>query len=474
MVGAERTTLWVAPTTLALLLLFTIASCGRADSAPADPLVREAEEAFVGYLRIDTTNPPGNETAGASYLRDLLARDGIEARLVGSDPRRQGVYARLASGSPEKALLLLSHIDVVPADPGAWRNPPFSGKREGGYIWGRGAIDCKSLTIAQAMALIDLKRRGAKLRRDVVFLAVPDEELGGLRGTKELLERHPELFEGVGYALNEGGANETAVDQILFWGIEVQQKVPLWLRVTAESGAGHGAMPVANGSAPARLVRALAAIDALETPYRLTEPVADAARRSLAARDDGRGKMLRLLREPLDIPRIEAELPAGYRALLEDTITITRLAGGTAVNVVPARASAEIDIRLIPGSTPDAMLARVKEAVGQNARVEVLLAAQPAPSSPSEGELFDSLVRSMRAAAPVPVAPIVSPGTTDSRFLRERGIVAYGIAPFKVNYYDADTIHADDERIRARFFAEGTVVMRSIVRDFCVANSSER
>jgi acetylornithine deacetylase/succinyl-diaminopimelate desuccinylase-like protein len=189
---------------------------------------REAEDALVSYLRIDTTNPPGNETAGAQFLQQLFAKDGIDAQLIGSNPARQSIYARLSSGTSEKALLLLHHIDVVPVAMNEWSKPPFSGLRSNGYIWGRGALDIKSLGIAEAMAMIDLKRRHAALKRDIIYLGVADEELGGLHGCKELLEKHPELFSNVGFVLNEAGYNETIVDKITFWGIEVQQKVPLF------------------------------------------------------------------------------------------------------------------------------------------------------------------------------------------------------------------------------------------------------
>ena len=452
---------------IALLALLLLNACREAGGVPADPMDREAEDALVAYLKIDTTNPPGNETAGAVYLRDLLAKEGIPAQLVGDDPKRQGVYARLASGSNEKALLLLSHIDVVPADAGVWRNPPFGGVREGGYIWGRGALDIKSLTIAQLMSLVDLKRRGAKLTRDVVFLAVPDEELGGMNGTKALLDRHPELFANVGFVMNEGGANETAVDRVIFWGIEVQQKVPLWLRVTTEGDGGHGAAPPDDGGATTKLVRALTAVQGLETPYRLDPSVARITAVAAAVRTDGRAAKLRRLREPLD-ETVVGELPRGYRSLLRDTIAVTNIDAGSSVNVIPTRASAGIDIRLLPSSPPGPMLTRVQEAVGKNGRVEVILASQPVAESPAGGPLWDAAARAMRAASPgSTVGPMVTAGTTDSRFLRARGIAAYGVMPFKVNYYDAEGVHGNDERIRARFFAEGVRLMRTIVRDFC-------
>jgi acetylornithine deacetylase/succinyl-diaminopimelate desuccinylase-like protein len=447
--------------------VLALSGCREASGVSADPMDREAEDALVAYLKIDTTNPPGNETAGAVYLRDLLTKEGIPARLVGDDPKRQGVYARLASGTSGKALLLLTHIDVVPADPAAWRNPPFGGVREGGYIWGRGALDIKSLTVAHLMSLIDLKRRGARLSRDVVFLAVPDEELGGMNGTKALLDKHPELFANVGFVINEGGANEIALDRVVFWGVEVQQKVPLWLRVTSDGDGGHGAAPPDDGGATAKLVRALTAVQSLETPYRLDPSVARITAAAAAARNDGRAAKLRQLREPLD-ERVIRDLPRGYRSLLRDTIAVTQISAGGSVNVIPTRATAGIDIRLLPSSPPGPMLTRVQEAVGTNGRVEVVLASQPLPESPANGALWDTVARAMRDASPgSTVGPMVTAGTTDSRFLRARGIAAYGVMPFKVNYYDAEGVHANDERIRARFFAEGVRLMRTIVRDFC-------
>jgi len=435
-----------------------------------DPLAREAEEALVAYLRINTTNPPGNETAGAIFLRDHLTRAGIAARLVGDDPKRNGVYARLEAKpkSTEKALLLLSHIDVVPADAAAWTQPPFSGARSGGYIWGRGALDTKSLTIAQMMTLIDLKRRGAKLERDLIFLAVPDEELGGVLGAKLFLEKYPQLFAGVGWAINEGGANETAVDHVLHWGIEVHQKVPLWLRLTSDAAGGHGAGPPKDGGAPAKLVRALAVIDQLETPYRLTPPVARSIAAAAAIRPGPKGERLRMIREPLDVARIEKEAPRSVLNMLRDTITITRLEAGNAVNAVPGKAMAEIDVRLLPDSNTGPMLERIRNAAGSNATVEVIHAGEPSPESPASGELFETIAAAMRdAERGSSVAPIVFAGATDSRYFRSKGITTYGVLPFKINYYDADSIHSTDERIRAAFFHDGVLLMRDIVRRFC-------
>ncbi len=443
--------------------------CRRARGVERDPVEREAEENLVNYLRIDTSNPPGNETAAARFIQQLLAREGIEAWLVGDDPKRQSVYARLVSGSNEKALLLLHHMDVVPVDAARWTKPPFGGVRANGYIWGRGALDMKSIGIAELMAFIDLKRRHLPLRRDVILLGVADEEMGGTRGCKALLEKHPELFTNVGYVLNEGGTNETVVDKVTFWGIEVQEKVPLWLRLTVKAPPGHAASPPDGGSSVARLIRALDTIQQIPTPDRLTPAVERAFHALGKKKVDEKGEVLRAIRQPLDVARIERVLPSGYRSLLRDTIAVTRIDTGSCTNCLPAVATGDIDIRLLDDETPVAMMAKVKQALPpKGATLEVLLSAEPVPESPSDTDLFRALAAAMKKAEPESaVAPFVSAGTSDSRYFRARGVAAYGIAPFKVNYYDADTVHANDERIRQRFFGEGVRLMREIVSGFC-------
>ena len=455
---------------LSVAFFFFVASlnCGRATGSDPDPIDHEAEDALVTYLRIDTTNPPGNETAGARFLQQLLIKGGIEAKLVGSNPARQSVYARLRSGSNEKALLLLNHIDVVPAAAEEWTKPPFSGLRSGGYIWARGALDMKSLAIAELMAMLDLKRRNVPLRRDIVYLGVADEELGGIHGCKELLEKNPELFANVGYVLNEAGYNETAVDKVLFWGIEVQQKVPLFLRIHMKGPAGHSASPPDGGGTMVKLMQTLEAIEKIPTPYRLTPAVERYFRMLGNSKKDEKGELMRSLRNPVDTERVNRVLPPGYRSLLHDTIAITRINGGHCSNCFPATATADVDIRVLDDEKPDAMLAKVQQAMPKGGSVEVLLASAPVPESSSNTDLFAVLANAMKQAEPgSTVAPVVSAGTSDSRYFRARGVVAYGIAPFKVNYYDADTVHGIDERIRARFFAEGLQLMRQIVRNFC-------
>src|SRR3954454_18020530 len=261
---------------VAFAIVFSILAplnCRRATGVAEDPMDREAIDALAAYIRIDTSNPPGNETAGAKYLQQLLLKEGIPSQLVGSDPHRQALYARLSSGTNEKALLLLHHIDVVPVAQSEWTKPAFGGVTQGGYLFGRGALDIKSLGIAELMSLIEIKRRNLPLTRDVVFVAEADEEMGGKHGMAELLLQHPELFSNVGYVLNEGGYAETIVDRVAFWGIEVQQKVPLFLRVTMHGWPGHAAAPPDDGGTLANLIDTLQKIRTIDAPYRLTPAV---------------------------------------------------------------------------------------------------------------------------------------------------------------------------------------------------------
>ncbi|MEM7352368.1 MAG: M20/M25/M40 family metallo-hydrolase, partial [Acidobacteriota bacterium] len=241
-----------------------------------DPLWA-ADPRAVGWLReyiqIDTTNPPGNEGAAVAFLAQILEREGIASQVLTSPGGRSSLYARLpASGAgasaalpSEGAVVLLHHIDVVAADD-SWRVEPFSGRPFEGKVWGRGALDVKGLGIAQLAAILALKDEGLPRQRDIVFLAVADEEAGGREGAAWLLEAHPELFAGVAGVLNEGGSNRVLNDRVIWWGIEVTQKRPLWLTVTATGRGGH-ASGLRPRSATHRLVEALARL--VERPLQL-------------------------------------------------------------------------------------------------------------------------------------------------------------------------------------------------------------
>ena len=451
---------------VALLVLFL--SCGRESLEAVDPADSPAARLLRDYIRIDTSSPPGNETRGAEWLASKLDSAGIPRQLLGSDASRKSLYARLDSGRDAPALVLMHHIDVVPADEKEWSVDPFGAELRNGYIFGRGAIDAKSLGIAHLLGFLHLAERVEALERDVILLAVADEESGGTAGAGELLERHPELFADVGFVLNEGGGNQVVVDEVIYWGIEVDQKVPLWVEVVATGAGGHGSL-MNEDSSILQLLRVLDRVRRIE-PRRVVTPSVQAYFESIAGVKKGRkGKVLSDVAPHLLSPELPALLPEAYLGLLQDTWTISVLDAGERVNVVPNRARAEIDIRLTPGSDAGAALARLKELAEGDAEVNVILQGSSAPASPVETPLWDALSSVISAASPeATIGPMVSLGATDSRYFRERGIVAYGFSPYKINYYDGASVHGSDERIRLAFLNEGVELMKAVLDEFCL------
>ena len=249
-----------------------------AAQATTDDLPDHAVEWMQSYLRVNTVNPPGNEIAGARFLATIFDDEGIPYEIVESAPGRGNIWARLEGGD-EPGLVLLHHIDVVPADPDYWDTDPLSGEIRDGFIYGRGALDTKSSGIAHLAAFLALHRSGARLNRDVTFMATADEEAGGFFGAGWLVEHRPELFERVGYVINEGGGGTNVGEQVQV-AVEVTQKLPYWLRVTAHGEPGHGSRPQAQTSVT-RLVEALGRLDQHDFGFRVI-PAVDRYFRGLA------------------------------------------------------------------------------------------------------------------------------------------------------------------------------------------------
>lgn len=448
-----------------------IAGCRESTAVPADPHLQRAEELFARYVSIDSSGSAQGYAAAAALLRDELRANGIEPQiLTPGGAEFPIVYARLESGTADSgALILLHHMDVVAADTAQWSVPPFSGRRANGYLWGRGAIDDKSLGIAHLEAFLDLHRTRATLMRDVVFLAVPDEERGGMRGVGALLASNPAMFTPRDVVLTEGGSTDTTVDEVSIWSIDVAQKVPLWIRIVTRSRGGHGA--TSSGSASESLVDVLADLQQQMPLRRELDPE---VARMIASRSRAFGGTKRLrMSQPAGSWRdgtLLEVLGSAERSVLTDSMVVTSLRAGYAVNVVPSLAYAEIDLRLLRSTSVDDTIERMKEIAGDRAAIEVILSGRTAPASPVDHPFYRMLGQKLIAAEPDSiVVPVVSPATTDARFFRSAGIPAYGFSPFKINFYDAGGIHGADERIRLRFFHEGTRLMREIVRAYCVA-----
>ncbi len=429
-----------------------------ADPAPAAQLSREAAW-LADYLRIDTTNPPGNEARAAEFLAGILRSHGVATERVATPSGRTSLLARLPATDPDAPnIVLLHHLDVVPA--GAdWTMPPFGGEVRDGALWGRGAIDCKGLGIAELAAFLDAAKMPHR-RRGLILLAVADEEAGGGDGTAFLLAHHPELLGRVAAVIGEGGVNRTVLGRTLFWGVEVAQKRALWLDVTAHGRAGH-ASSLNPDSAAHRLIRGLAR--ALEAP--MAWKVTPAARRFFDAlgRFDPQSRAV-----ARDLDAIAASgaptgsiLP-GMAGLFLDTLQVTRLEASDRINVVAGEARATIDARLLPDTDETAYLAALRQRLGPDLEVSVRLSSPPSEPSPASGEIWNELAAALSDGAPV--VPVFIAGITDSRYFRERDIPAYGISPFELENPLVRTVHGPDERIPLDVFDAGVARMIGIAR----------
>jgi acetylornithine deacetylase/succinyl-diaminopimelate desuccinylase-like protein len=451
----------LVPLSLAVLLLSSSWV-----SPAAAPALSEPASWLQQYLRIDTSNPPGNEGRAAAFLAGLLQREGIPSRIVANPQGRANLYARLSSPrSGGRAILLLHHMDVVPPGPG-WTVPPFAGLIKGGLLWGRGAVDDKSLGIAELAAMIDLQRnlqrKGVALTRDMIFLAVADEENGGVNGTGWLLANHPELFQGVEAVIDEGGRSQTgAGGKLLWWGIEVAQKRPLWLEVSTSGRGGHGA-GLNPASANHQLIEGLARLLGDPPRWRVTPPVRDYSRAIAPLQNRHWRRVFANIDGVIGQGGPKEFLMPGMANLFLDTVQVTVLRGGERINVVPERSSALLDVRLLPDTDAAAFLANIKSRLGKDFEVKVLVTAPPSAPSPASGRLYQAIARVLSPDGPV--VPTFVAGFTDSRFFRERGIPAYGLSPFKLSPDDAKGIHGTDERIPVAEIDRGVERMRRILQ----------
>jgi acetylornithine deacetylase/succinyl-diaminopimelate desuccinylase-like protein len=454
----------------ALLLASTTgilpAACAR---AATPPLSREAM-LLARYLQFDTSNPPGDEAAAIAWLAERAREAGASVEVSRSPGGRSNLIARLPATVPNApVVVLMHHADVVPPGPG-WSFAPFAGEVAEGALRGRGAIDAKSLGIAQLAALADAASLPAR-QRELLLLAVADEEAGGGEGAGFLVEKRPELFARVEAVLNEGGANRSVDGRKLSWGIEIEQKRPLWIEVRAHGRGGHASN--ADPAGPAhRLIAGLAALTA--TPPALRRSPAGEAFLSRAARIDPRAARAAAAAAKLGgATTLSAEDRAalvGYEALFTDTLQVTTLSGAERVNMVPREASARLDVRLLPESDADAHVAALRAQLGTGLEVEVLHAAPPVPASPIDGAVWRALTAELARLSPgVPVIPLLIPAATDSRYFRARGIAAYGFSPFTIDARELRTVHDVDERLSLADFDRGVATMKSVVRALVAA-----
>lgn len=456
---------------LAVVLAALTATPALAQPAPARPtdaagLGQEAVALLREYLHIDTTNPPGNEERAVAFLGRILKAEGIPYETAASAPGRGNIWARLKGGSAP-ALVLLHHMDVVPADRRHWDVDPFAATERDGVLFGRGALDTKTLGILQLEAFLALHRLGLPLERDVIFMATADEEAGGSFGAGWVVANHPEAFKGAGLLLNEGGGG-TLTDGRARFGIEVTQKTPLWLRLTATDEPSHGSTPHVASSVT-RLVRALYRLQTYHFQPRIV-PAVDAYFKALApaAAPRWRGAFEDIgaaVKNPVTLLSLQSEDP-GLAALTRNTCSITRLEGSGKINVVPAEAHAELDCRLLPDQDQAAFLAELGGVLNDPAiQVDTIMRFTPAVTS-TETPLYRAIVEALRRHFPdATIAPAVETGFTDSHFFRDLGIACYGFAPVLIPSDQESGVHGNNERISIENVTRGTAVMLEIVRE---------
>ena len=418
------------------------------------------------YVAIDTTNPPGNERAAANFLKTFLAQEGIEAQIFESAPGRASLYARLKGDGSAKALMLVHHLDVVPAAAADWTVPPFGAEVRDGYVWGRGTLDNKGPGLMQMLAAVMVKRLQLPLSRDLVLLAVADEEQGGAKGARYMMAEHKELFKDVEFALNEGGLILQLDARHRLNAMEFAQKVPLWLKLTASGPAGHASSPKPEAATHV-LVRALARLEQFQFPLTVVPAVQTVFDHRAVTMPPAEQDAWRHLARSLQDETFLAKFMADPRnaVMVRNTLAITMLSGSSKENVYAPEASAVLDLRLLPGEDPKAVIARLQAVMQEPAiRVESLL------SSEAHASRLDTVLS--RAIAKLvadhdsgaQVTPNFIAGFTDCNTIRAAGIVCYGFMPLHLPVKEIERVHGNDERISIADFTEATLQLHELVR----------
>jgi acetylornithine deacetylase/succinyl-diaminopimelate desuccinylase-like protein len=440
-------------------------------------LSREATGWLADLIKINTTNPPGNEEAAAKYIENVLRKEGIKAELLPLAPGRSALVARLNSSAfadPSKALLLVAHMDVVGVERAKWTVDPFGAVPKNGYIYGRGAIDDKGMLAANLAAFIALKRANARLNRDVIFLATDDEENSGDASIRMLIAKYWDKI-AAKYSINEGGNVFVKNGKVQYVAVQASEKVAMNVTVIAKGTGGHASIPLKD-NAVTHLAAAVGKIGNYNAPVHFTTIVRRYFEGIAPLQDDEIAKWIRSLDTPdrgEHAARVISETNPMWNAMLRDTISPTMLTAGVRANVIPSEARATLNIRLLPGNTITTLLAELNKLVN-DALVKLELqpdAGLAAPDSSLESEFYAAIVKaSAEEFGGAPVLPFQSTWATDSAQLRLHNVQAYGLVPFPLTDEDIKRMHGDDERIPAAAFAKGVALMVRLVNEFAVSH----
>ncbi len=428
----------------------------------------EAARILSRYLQIDTTNPPGNERQAAEFLATLLRERGLEPTLSASAPGRANLLTRLPGDGSAGAIILLHHMDVVSADPARWSCAPFGGEIRDGYVWGRGAIDMKGVGVMHLLALDLLRRSDAPRKRDLIYLAVADEEMGSTHGAQRMLAHHwPEIE--AEYVWDEGGFGlRDFFGPGVVFAVAVAEKQALWLRLVAEGEPGHSGMPHAN-NANDTLVHALARVLDYETPLHLHKVTRAMFARLAQVQPFPQSLLLRHLDNPLAFALARKSLTAApsVNAILRNTLSLTVLRAGGKENVIPEQAEAVLDVRLLPGEDPDGFIGKLKTVIAdERVQVEVIQYPEPTTISTYDSTLFRAIADVTARLVPGSITvPMLTPGATDSCFFRRKGISTYGLFPAIITPKELAGFHGIDERISLENLQLGTRIIYEVLSE---------
>ena len=426
--------------------------------APAQLTPTQAAAETVQFtrdlIRIDTQDPPGNESKVANYLAAIFKKENIAYELLETVPGRASLLARIPGDGSKKPILLMAHEDVVPVDRAHWTVDPFAGVTKGGVLYGRGASDDKSPLAANLETMLQIHRAGKTLKRDVLFLAEASEETASPAGMGTLVERFwPKLQ--CEFALNEGGAAEVIEGKIPYIGVATAEKMPRGVRLLAKGSSGHASVPLED-NAIVHLARAVARIGEWEPPMRLNDATRTFFERLATISPPDRAQIYRTLDTPASQAALRKQEPQFY-SMLRTSAVPTILKGGFKSNVIPTDAEATIDIRALPDENLDAFYAQMEKIIDDPTvtieRPSLANTMPPAPASSIHTDMFTALEQAQKVVYPGAITtPMMTTGATDSSWLRTKGVNAYGIRVPRT-FAENTAVHGNDERIGEQYVA---------------------
>ncbi len=424
-------------------------------------------------LRIDTRNPPGNETPAAEYLRAVLQKEGIAGEIVGPSPARGTLVARLQGDGSAPPLLLMSHTDVVAVEPEKWTHDPFGAEIDDGYIYARGALDMKDMVAMELLTMLLLKRVALPLARNVIFMAAADEELGGSQGAGWVVDHRPELIQAE-YALNEGGGSGFEINGQRYYTVDTAEKGIARFRLRTRGRPGHGSVPHQD-NAVIKLAEALAKLRDTQPPVHFTASARGFITGIASSQPPDVAELFRAIvaseataDAAIDALSIEEHIKEQLHAIIRNTISPTMLKAGSQINVIPSQAEALLDGRILPGWTPEMFLEELRAIFGEEIDIEFVQTAPPLEADP-ESPLFEIIKAVLHEHAPeATVVPILLTGATDAKHVGRLGTKVYGFAPqFYISGSDDEKrIHGHDERVNIRSVQWGLRVLYEVVALF--------